>query len=149
MSDIIEQVDRQRKRVLRIYLFGAALFFGAWMTRFILRELGGLSSSLDIAIAVPFALGLVVLLYSFLALNGIRKTIASRPELRQALNDERVRLNDLKAFKFGFFAIVGGLAFFAAFNLLWPIEDLMAVLIGLFLIGAWGYLLAFYRLEKG
>jgi hypothetical protein len=148
LTDLIERIDRERKRVLRTYLLGAALFFGAWMTRFVLRELGALSETMDIAVAVPFALGLAVLLYSFFTLNRVRKEIAARPELKEALNDERVRLSNLIAFKFGFFAMLGGLAFFAVFNLLWPIKDLMAVLLGLFMIGAWGYLLAFYRLER-
>lgn len=148
MTNLIEQIDRQRKRIFRIYVLGAALFFGTWMTRFVLRELSALSGSMDIVIAVVFALGLAVLLFSVFALNGIRRKIAARPELGEALNDERVRLSNLKAFKIGYFALLGGLVFFAVFNLLFPIKDLTAVFLGLFFIGSFAYQFAFYRLEK-
>ncbi len=148
MSDNIERMDRKRKRVLRTYLIGAAIFFASWMTRFILHETGALPEWLDWAIAVPFVIGLVILLYSFVALTRIRKQIASDPELGQALDDERVKLNNLTAFKYGFFAMLGGLAFFAAFNALSRIKDFNGVIITLVMVGSWAYLLAFYRLER-
>jgi len=148
MTDLIETIDRKRKRVLRTYLVGAVIFFASWMTRFILRETGALPEWLDWAIAVPFVIGLGILLYSFFALTRVRKAIASDPRLKEALDDERVRLNNLTAFKYGFFAMLGGLAFFAGFNFLSPIKDFYGVILTLVMVGSWAYLLAFYRLER-
>jgi hypothetical protein len=148
MSDIIEQTDRRRRRVLRTYVLGALIFFSSWMTRFILRETGALPEWLDRAIAVPLVIGFVILLYSFWGLLRLRKAVESDPALKAALDDERVRLNNLNAFKYGFFAMMGGLAFFAAFHFLSTIKDFLGVVLTLFMIGAWGYALAFYKLEK-
>lgn len=148
MNNHIEVIDSKRRRVLRTYILGAAIFFASWLTRFILRETGALPEWLDWAIAVPFAVGLGILLYSFYGLLSVRKVITSDPALKEALNDERVRLNNLIAFKYGFFAMLGGLAFFAAFNVLSPVKDLFGVILTLFMLGAWAYLLAFYRLER-
>jgi hypothetical protein len=148
MTDLIETIDRKRKRVLRTYLVGAVIFFASWMTRFILHETGALPEWLDVAIAVPFVIGLGILLYSFFALTRVRKEIAADAKLKEALDDERVRLNNLTAFKYGFFAMMGGLAFFAAFNFLSPVKDFFAVILTLLMVGSWAYMLAFYRLER-
>jgi hypothetical protein len=149
MTNDIESIDRKRRTILRTYLIGAAIFFASWMTRFILRETGVLLDWLDWVIAVPFAAGLSVLLYSFFGLNQVRRKIAADPDLKEALNDELVRLNNLTAFKYGFFAMMGGLVFFAVFNFLLPVKDFNAVILTLFMVGSWGYILAFYRLERG
>lgn len=148
MSDNIERMDRKRKQILRTYLIGAVIFFASWMTRFILHETGALPEWLDWAIAVPFVIGLGILLYSFYALTRVRKEIASDPGLKEALDDERVRLNNLTAFKYGFFALLGGLAFFAAFNAISRVKDFNGVIITLIMVGSWAYVLAFYRLER-
>jgi hypothetical protein len=148
MSDLIEKTDRKRRRVLRTYIIGALSNFACWMTRFILHETGALPEWLDVAIAVPFAASMALLLYSFYGLLSVRKAMAANPDLKAALNDERVELNNLIAFKYGFFAILGGLAFFAAFNFLSPVKDFYGVILTLFMLGSWAYLFAFYRLEK-
>lgn len=148
MTDVVEAVDRKRRRVLRTYILGAVVFFAAWMVRFILHETGALPEWLDWAIAVPFTAGLALLLYSLYGLLRVRKAILSDPAIREALDDERVRLNNLTAFKYGFFAMMGGLAFFAVFNFLSPVKDLFGVIITLVMLGSWACLLAFYRLER-
>lgn len=148
MNDRIEKIDRKRRRVHRTYLLGAIVFFASWMTRFILRELDALPEWFDWAIAVPFAAGLAIQIYSFFGLNRVRKEMAEDPGLRAALFDERARLNNLRAYKYGFFAMMGGLAFFAVFNFLSPIWDFFGVIVTLFLLGSLAYLLAFYRLER-
>ncbi|MBN2265480.1 MAG: hypothetical protein JW775_06675, partial [Candidatus Aminicenantes bacterium] len=131
MDDRIEQIDRKRRRVLRTNVVGAVMFFASWMTRFILRELGALPEWLDWVIAVPFAVSLGILLFAFWGLMRVRKEIEADAAVNEALNDERARLNNLRAFKTGFFAMMGGLAFFAVFNFLSPIADFFGVIIGL------------------
>lgn len=148
MNDLIERIDRKRKRVLRTYVIGAVANYACWMTRFVLHETGALPEWLDAAIAVPFAASFALILYSFVRLIGVRKAMAADPALGAALNDERVRINELVAFKYGFFAMVAGLAFFAGFNFLSPVKDFYGVILGLFMLGAWAFLFAFYRLER-
>jgi hypothetical protein len=148
MSEIIEHLDRKRRRLLKIHVLGAVVYFSSWLTRFILRETGALPEWLDRAIVVPFVVGLGILVYSFWGILRIRKAVESDPAVRAALNDERVRLSNLSAFKYGFFAMMGGLAFFAVFHFISPIQDVIGVMITLFMVGAWGYLLAFYKLER-
>lgn len=148
MKDNIERIDQKRRKILGTYVVGAIVFFGAWIVRFILKETGILNDPLDYAIAVPFAIGLVILLYSFGALIRVNKEIKTNPALQETLNDERVQLNTLLAFKYGFFAMLAGLAFFAVFNLFFPIKDTRSVFFGLLMVGAFSYNLKFYRLEK-
>jgi len=148
MNENIENVAWQREKALRTYSTGAIVFYASWLVRFILRETGLLTNFLDYAIAVPFVVGLVFLLYSFGCLLRVRRPLEKNRELREALNDERVQLNTLLAFKFGFFALLAGLAFFAIFNFFSPISDLVGVLISLLLLGAFGYVLKFYILER-
>lgn len=148
MTNQVEIIDRKRRTILKTYLVGAVIFFMSWFTRFILRETGVLTETVDWAIAVPFVIGLGILLYSFVRLMQVRKRIASDPALRDALNDELVRLNNLSAFRFGFFAMMGGLAFLAAFNFFSPVKDFNAAILTIFMVGSWACLLAFYRLER-
>jgi len=148
MNDLIEKTDRKRRRFLRTYIVGALSNFACWMTRFILHETGALPEWLDVAIAVPFAASLGLLLYSFYGMLSVRKAIASDPALKEALNDERYQFNNLVAFKYGFFAMWGGLAFFAAFNFLSPVKDFYGVILTLVMLGSYAYLFAFYRLER-
>jgi hypothetical protein len=149
MTENIEAIDRKRRTILRVYLIGAALFFASWLARFILRETGVLPSGLSLALAVLLMAGTGVLVYSFVGMLGIRKKMLSDPALKEILNDELVRLNTMKAFRYGFFAMMGGLAFFAVFNFISPVKDFFAAILTLFFVGAWGYMFAFCKLERG
>ncbi|MBP7794969.1 MAG: hypothetical protein KA087_04775 [Candidatus Saccharicenans sp.] len=148
MNESIERLDQKRKGALKTYVLGGLLFYGAWIFRFILRETGHLTDALDYAIAVPFAIGVIILLYSFVRVLQVRRAMEKNPEFMAALDDERVRINILLAFKFGFFAILAGLIFFAVFNFFSPIKDVNAIFIGLLLLGAFAYVLKFYILER-
>jgi hypothetical protein len=148
MTADIESIDRKGRRILQVYLIGAALFFASWLTRFILREIGVLIGGLSLALAVLLLAGAGVLVYSFVGMLGIRKKILSDPALKETLNDELVRFNSMKAFRYGFFAMMAGLVFFAVFNFIFPVKDFFAAILTLFFVGAWGYMFAFYKLDR-
>ena len=148
MSYPVEKYDRLRQRYFRIYLFGQVLFLAAWTVRLVLRETGVLPGWLNAALGGLLLLGVLVLFFSFLGLNQVRRTVAADPDLREALYDELVRVNWDKAWKFGFLAITGGLAFFAVFNFVSPVKDVFAFILTAFFAGAAGYTFAFYRLDR-
>jgi hypothetical protein len=149
MTEDIEAIDRKRRTILRVYLIGAALFFASWLARFFLRQTGVLHAGLSLGLAVLLLAGTGVLVYSFVGMLGIRKKMLSDPALKEILNDELVRLNTMKAFRYGFFAMMGGLVFFAVFNFISPVKDFFAAILTLFFAGAWGYMFAFYKLDRG
>jgi len=143
-----EAIDRKRRRILRIYLAGASLFFLAWLARFILRETGSLRGFVDPGLAALLLAGTAVLFYSFVGMLQVRKAVLSDPVLKETLNDELVRFNAMKAYRHGFFAMMGGLAFIAGFNFIVPVKDFFAAVLTLFFLGAWGYMFGFYALDK-
>jgi len=148
MTYPVEKYDRLRRRYFRIYLLGLVSFLAVWTIRLVLRETGTLSDRLNAALGALLLLGVLVLFFSFLGLNRIRRAVASDPELKEALYDELVRVNWDKAWKYGFLAITGGLAFFAVFNFLSPVKDVFAFILTAFFAGAAGYTFAFHRLDR-
>jgi len=148
MSSPVETYDRLRRRYFLVYLVGQVSFLAAWIARLIMRETSVLRAWLDTAFALLLLLSVLVLFYSFLGLNKVRKAVISDPDLREALYDELVRLNWERAWKYGFLAVMAGLAFFAVFNFLSPVKDVFAFILTAFFAGASGYTFAFYRLDR-
>ncbi len=148
MSSAVEKYDRLRRRYFKVYLVGLALFLAAWISRLIMREIGILPEWLDPTLAGLLLLAVLILFFSFLGLNKIRRAVASDPTLKDALYDELVRLNWERAWKYGFLAVMGGLAFFAVFNFLSPVKDVFAFILTAFFAGTAGYAFAFYRLDR-
>ncbi|MDH4271435.1 MAG: hypothetical protein OEW18_05600 [Candidatus Aminicenantes bacterium] len=148
MSYPVEKYDRLRQRYFRIYLFGQVSFLAAWTVRLVLRETGALVEWLNAALGGFLLLGVLVLFFSFLGLNKVRRAVAGDPALKDALYDELVRVNWDKAWKSGFLAIAAGLAFFAVFNFVSPVKDVFAFILTAFFAGAAGYTFAFYRLDR-
>jgi len=148
MSSSVETFDGLRRRYFLIYLVGQVAFLAAWVVRLVLRETTALAVWLDTALAIVLLLAVLVLFYSLLGLNKIRRAVVSDPALREALYDELVRLNWERAWKYGFLAAMAGLAFFAVFNFLSPVKDVFAFILTTFFAGASGYAFAFYRLDR-
>ena len=70
------------------------------------------------------------------------------PRLKEAMNDERIQLNELRAWKVGFFALIGFIIFAAIVSLLIEINDMMLVYLTALLIGFGARNTAVYLLDR-
>jgi hypothetical protein len=108
MASKIEKMNRMRKNILLIVMIGSSIAFGAFLypsayRLFHLNERPRFDET-------PFLYALIIWLGAvlffgvryFLYKNALRKD----PSLRKAVNDERVKSNWLKAYRFAFFAVV-------------------------------------------
>jgi MFS family permease len=108
MAGQIEKMHRMRKNILRGVLIGSIIAFGVFMYPtffFIFRKVTPLWSYRYLEGAL--ILWLLVLLIFITRYLLYKKKLRKDPSLRAAVNDERVRLNWLKAYRFAFFTATG------------------------------------------
>ncbi len=105
MASITERLDRSRRRML----VGLLLALIAWIAMRIVGLLGASGNQpLAIVLAGSLILGGVVWLFYLARMIGYANAVrggGDRP-LREVLIDERVRSNRLRAFSFGFGAVL-------------------------------------------
>jgi membrane protease YdiL (CAAX protease family) len=108
MASKIEKMNRMRRNILFIVIIGSSIAFGAFLYPsiyrfFHLNERPRFDGTLFLyALAVWLCAILFFGVRYFLYKNALRKD----PSLREAVNDERVKGNWLKAYRFAFFAVV-------------------------------------------
>ena len=108
MASKIEKMNRMRRNILLIVLIGSSVAFGAFLypsayRLFHLSERPRFDET-------PFLYALIIWLGAVLFF-GVRyflykKTLRKDPSLKEAVNDERVKLNWLIAYRFAFFVVV-------------------------------------------
>jgi drug/metabolite transporter (DMT)-like permease len=151
MAGKIERMNRMRKNILFIVFFGSLVAFSAFMYPsiyrfFHFRERPQFDNSLFL-----YAIILWLTTIAFFTVRYLlyKNTLRKDPSLRKAVNDERVKLNWLKAYRFAFFAVLifQGLllviqfveAFFGPMYLLLPQIYLTIFLAILSFVGAFLY----------
>lgn len=108
MASKIEKMNLMRRNILFIVFAGSSIAFGAFMYPavyriFHLNERPRFDDSLFLyALAVWMGAVLIFSVRYFL----YKRTLRKDPSLRKAVNDERVKLNWLKAYRVAFFAVV-------------------------------------------
>ncbi len=111
MDSKIEKMNRMRKNILWGVLIGTVLAFGLFMFPFInsifhsTRMVFNPRSIrvVEAALVLWLLTILLFLIRYFLYKKGLQKDLS----LRSAVNDERVKLNWLRAFRFAFFVVLG------------------------------------------
>jgi hypothetical protein len=108
MASKIEKMNRMRRNILFIVFTGSLIAFGAFMYPSVYRifhfnerprfDVSPLLGALILWVSTIVFFTIRYLLYK----NTLRKD----PSLRKAVNDERIKLNWLKAYRFAFFAVV-------------------------------------------
>jgi hypothetical protein len=148
MENSIEMLDLQRARMLRGFISSFVVFFTTWVVRFVLRLSEIESTSLQIFLLVILIGTLLPMAFFSLRLSSIRFKIRRDPQLNRAMNDELVRLHEIKAWRWAFIAVISFLSIIGAISLIAPIRDLIFVILTAILFGLLAYHSTFYLMEK-
>ena len=147
MSSKIEMLDQKRKNYRKGYVIGFFVFLIIWITRSAMRTLDYGDYLQDVL------LGFLILTALFQA-YFVGKEARLKDEFRndkfisEALNDELVQLNELKAWRTAFFALIGYITLIAVLSFFVVFNDLMMLLITAILIGFGAYNTAVYFLNR-
>jgi hypothetical protein len=148
MTTRFEQLNQKRNRYRGAYLIALGAFFIIWITRSALRISGREDGMLGDALLV--FLFVCVGIQSFFVMKEVRLKMEMKqdPALREMMNDELVRLNELKAWRTAFFALIGYICLMVVLSLIVDIPDLGRVLVTALLVGFGAYNVAAYWLNR-
>jgi len=148
MASKIELLDQKRKSYRKGYVSGFFVFLAAWILRSALKTLClGTGIVQDSLLAL---LILAALVQAFYVVKEARLKDEFRNDkfVAEALNDELVQLNELKAWRTAFFALIGYIVLIAALSFFVVFNDLMMLLITAVLIGFGAYNAAVFFLNR-
>ena len=148
MTTQIEIFDRRRKRYRGGGLVGSIVFFIAWMGYVILRLSCQTMDLLRTIVLVILILSVVIQAYYALRANFLERQIRKDPVLKEALNNELVQLNELKAWRASFFSVIGFIVVAAIASIFVQINDLMLIFLTALLIGFGTHNTAVYLLDR-
>lgn len=148
MTTQIEIFDRDRKRYRTGLLVGSLIFLLAWFGYILVRVTPQPQELLHTIVLAVLIASLVVQAYFALRTTLLERNIRKDTRLKEALNNELIQFNELKAWRIAFFAVVGFIVITAAFSFFVQIEDLMLVLLTLLLVGFGAHNLAIYVLDR-
>jgi hypothetical protein len=148
MDNEIESIDRKRRSFLRGYLVAFAVFVILMIIRFFFRAADLNREPVGIAVLVGLVIAVAVQAIYMMGLAFLQRRIRKDPSLREALDNELVRLCELRSWKTAFFASIGTAFFFALVAFFYPICDLMLVALMATVVGAGAYRAAFYFIYR-
>ena len=148
MTTQIEIFDQKRMRYRGGGLIGSIIFFIAWIGYVILRISGQ-----NMVLLHTIVLAILILSVLFQAYFAIRNTLLERkikkdPILNEALNNELVQQNELKAWRASFFSVIGFIVVAAVTSIFIQINDLMLIFLTVLLIGFGTHNIAVYLLDR-
>lgn len=108
MTSKIEKMNRMRRNILFIVIIGSSVAFAAFLYPSVYRffHLNERPRFDDSLFLYSLILWLGAILFFSVKYFLYKNTLKKDPTLMEAVNDERVRLNWLKAYRFAFFAVV-------------------------------------------
>ena len=135
MTTKIELFDQKRGNNRKGFLVWSTIFFISWFIRSGLKI-----AEVENDTAYTVLLGVLIISIILQAIYMFRDhrldaEMKTDPQLKEAMNDERIQLNELRAWKVGFFALIGFIIFAATISLLIEINDMMLVYLTALLIG--------------
>lgn len=148
MTSTIEQLDHKRRQYRRGLLIWSTVFLAAWIVRSTLKIF---AIDTDLGYSILLAVLLLAIGFQvFFAIKeqGLKTEMRNEPRLKAALNDERVQLNELKAWRTAFFALIGFIVFSAILSLIVQINDLMYIFLTALLVGFGAYNASVYWLNR-
>ena len=148
MTTQIEMYDQKRKRNRGGGLIGSAIFLVAWIG-YVITRIACLNYDLLRTIVLAILI-LAVLFQAYFAVKNIllEREIKKDPQLKDALNNELVQLNELKAWRASFFALLGFIVVAAVLSIFVQINDIMLVFLTALLIGFGTHNTAIYLLDR-
>ena len=148
MTTQIEILDEKRRKYRGGHLVGFGVFFVAWIIRSVLKVA---EIEYDLAYTILMILLLLSALFqAYFAVKGkaIEDEIKKEPHLKEALNNELIRLYELKAWRVAFFSVIGFIFLVAVASLFVEYNDVMLIFITTFLVGFGTYNIAVYVLDR-
>jgi hypothetical protein len=148
VTNQIEILDEKRRKFRGGHLIGFGVFFVAWIIRSVLKVA-------EIENDLVYTILMIVLLLSalFQAYFGVKgkrieDAIKKEPFLQEALNNELIRLYELKAWRVAFFSVIGFIFLVAVVSLFVEYNDIMLIFLTTFLVGFGTYNIAIYILDR-
>ena len=135
MSNRTEHFDRQRKNMRGGQIIALALVFITWLAYCIIEMSRAGAGQLQKTLLIICYAFLAVLIYFGIRLRRNAFLINQDPVLKEALHNELVRLNRMKAWRAAFFAILAFLTIVGIISIFIPIKNLLlissAIIVGL------------------
>lgn len=148
MTTKIERVDQQRGKNRQGFLVWSTIFFISWFIRSGLKIAEVENDTVFTVLLVVLIISLVLQVVYMFRDHRLYVEMKQDPRLKEAMNDERIQLNELRAWKVGFFALIGFIIFAAIVSLLIEINDMMLVYLTALLIGFGARNTAVYLLDR-
>ena len=148
MPEQIEVFDLRRKKYRGGYVTGFAVFLIAWLVRTILKIFELEMDTLHIILLCLLLLSAFYQAYHAIRLKYLEKDIRGDPFLKEALHNELVRLNELKAWKVAFFSVIVFIVLVGILSLTIHIRDTMLIVITTLLVGFGTFNTTVYILDR-
>jgi hypothetical protein len=144
----IEIFDQDRKRYRSGLLVGSIIFLVAWFGYILVRVSPRPLELFHTIVMVVLIVSLLIQAYYAVRTNLLERKIRKDAQLKAALNNELIQLNELKAWRAAFFAMLGFIILTGVFSVFVQIDDLMLVLLTLLLVGFGAHNLAVFLLDR-
>lgn len=148
MSNDIEIFDQRRRKFRGGGIIGNIVFFAAWVVRSTLKIAEAGTPILYTILMAVLLLSIAWMAYFGFRLIAVERKIKNDPRLKEALYNELVRLNELKAWRTAFFSLVVFIIFAGYLVVALPIKDPMLIIITALLVGFGAKNISTYFLDK-
>ena len=148
MTNQIEMYDRKRKKYRGGHILGFIVFFIAWIVRTLIKMLELKLGTLYSGSMIVLLLAIAVMAYFTVRFLIVERKIRKDPILKEALYNELVRLNELKAWRIGFFSLIVFIILAAYLIVAELLKDPMLLVVTALLVGFGSYNITVYLLDK-
>ena len=148
MTNQIEMFDRKRKKYRGGGILGFIVFFIAFIVRTLIKMLELKLETLYTGSMIVTLLAIAVMAYFAARLVIVERKIRKDPILKEALYNELVRLNELKAWRIGFFSMILFIILAAYLIVAGLLKDPMLLVVTVLLVGFGSYNITVYLLDK-
>ena len=148
MTNKIEMFDRIRKKYRGGHILSFAVFFILWIVRTLIKMLNLKGEPLYTVVMIVVLISIVVMAYFTVRLVIVERKIRKDPVLKEALYNEMVQLNELKAWRAGFFSLILFILLAAYLIVADILKDPMILVVTALLVGFGSYNITVYLLDK-
>lgn len=150
MSNKIETYGQKRKKFRGGYLLGDIVFLIVFIARSAMEIAGKTAGTLWIVLNAVMVLSILWMIYFTTRLVIVVREIRRDPLLKEALNNELDRLNELKSWRVGFFSLIffNLIALYVFHVMAVPLKEPVILLIISLLVGFGSFDIARYVLDR-
>ena len=148
MTTQIEIFDQKRKHYRAGGLVGSAVFLIFWIGYVFLRLSGQTMDLLRTILLTILILAVIFQAYYAGRAMSLDWKIKKDPNLKEALNNELVQQQELKAWRASFFALIGFIILAAILSILLKIDDTMLIFLTALLVGFGTHNAVIYFLDR-